>query len=91
MVVFTDLQCQPDQCQVCLSLKEGIHHLQLQEAPNMDNIMHKNDPQAKPDLMVVFSDLQRHPDQHQACPLLEGGSHHPQPQEAPNMDMICIK
>ena len=26
------------------------------------HIIHKNDPQTKPDLMVVFSDLQGHPD-----------------------------
>ena len=55
------------------------------------HIIHKNDPQTKPDLMVVFPDLQLHPDQRQSHQSLGAGSHHPQPQEAPYMDILYIK
>ena len=39
----------------------------------MVDMIYKNDPQTKPDLMVVFPDLQLHPDQRQSRQLLGGG------------------
>ena len=59
--------------------------------PLYGHIIHKNDPQTKPDLMLVFIDLQLHPDQRQSHQSLGAGTHHSKPQEAPYMTILYIK
>ena len=71
---------------------EGSHHPHPQNASNIDIcIIHKNDPQTKPDFIVVVRPLPDHPRRWRRRQHHGEGSHHPHQQNASNVDILYIK